>query len=84
MPLQDNPVDSTKQLTATATVRVTVTDSDDLPPRFTYTGCTPVVEGVCLNPQYTGVATVGQTGEIAVQPATIRAVDGDTLGYDVR
>ena len=62
-----------------------MTDADDLPPRFTYPGCTPVVNGVCLNPQYTATATMGVTGALQVSPSAIRAVDGDeTLNYPVR
>ena len=72
------------QLTATTTVRITVTDADDLPPRFTYTGCTPIRNGVCF-PQYSAVATIGQVGTLNVRPAPIRAVDGDeTLNYPIR
>lgn len=60
-------------------------DSDDLPPRFIYSGCAPVVNGVCLNPQYTATVTMGETGSLTVMPAPINAVDGDaTLNYPIR
>jgi len=65
-------------------VRINVLDSDDLPPRFTYQECEPVVNGVCLNPRYTTTAVTGQTGALNVQPARIRAVDGDTLNYTIK
>lgn len=81
---QDSAPNPADRLSATATVRITITDADDLPPRFTYTGCQPVVDGVCLNPQYTAGVTIGQTGNINVQPETIKAVDGDSLNYPVR
>ncbi len=59
---QDDSIDEPKR-TAYTTLRVQITDGDDLPPTFTYTGCTRH-KGRCVNPVYR--ATVPSKGVVSI------------------
>ncbi|XP_074647691.1 cadherin-99C-like [Tubulanus polymorphus] len=80
----DRPADVSKTLVSFTTLRVNITDADDLPPAFIYAGCVTYKE-VCVNPQYTAdiISNGGVSSALTVKPAAILARDQDSLNFRI-
>ncbi|XP_018578210.1 cadherin-99C [Anoplophora glabripennis] len=80
----DRARDESQRLSSTTTLTVNIKDDDDLPPSFIYKGCM-LLDGSCINPEYTASVSSGVLqGILNISPEKIQAVDMDTINSPIR
>ncbi|KAL1505298.1 hypothetical protein ABEB36_004893 [Hypothenemus hampei] len=80
----DKAKDPSERLSSTTTLTVNIKDDDDLPPSFIYKGCM-LLDGSCINPEYTASVSSGTNqGILNIFPEKIQAIDMDTLNSPIK